>query len=381
MRQLLHCRRLRKDMNRKRSKTALLPNRTSRPATRILFLVNDAYTNTLKTVYLLARSSPDFIVRVAATDSVERSYSPEVSKAAVSKVLSAGGIEHQVGISTANIESFRPDWIFVSRPYDDYAEPHLLSSKLSKHGKLAHLSYGSVLRRWQGEYACLAENPWLQKATAFFVSSPLEFPHDPKFVPVGQLKLDEYINFDRPIRKTDAPCIAWKPRWTVASESSLKKFLDVFSRVAQSGWEVRFVLHPMMLRSIDQTDQKELGNRLRAFLEMDGVRLVQGPNFLDEVLGADIFVGDTCSTLAEFVWTAKPIVWTNPPLSELNELGVQVLSGAYNCFSPEALLSILRRYFEEGVDSLASSRRALYDKLFTGAEGPLANNVLSYLRQ
>lgn len=115
-------------------------------ATNLLWIVNDLYTNTFKSTYRLAKASQNFTVKVAAVDSVQRPYSPLVDKKIISNLLSTNGIEHQVGISTLQIEEFQPHWILVSRPYNDYAEDHLQSFELCKWGRLAHLSYGSVLR-------------------------------------------------------------------------------------------------------------------------------------------------------------------------------------------------------------------------------------------
>jgi hypothetical protein len=329
----------------------------------------------------MCSESRDIGVMVAATDSVGRPYSPFIDKNSISAVLSANGIEHQVGISTGEIESFGPDWIFVSRPFDDYAEPHLVSSELSRFGRLAHLSYGSNLLNWSGDYAFLNSNPWMANASAYFVNSRFEHGGTQKFVPVGQFKLDEYSYFGRPVTTSPKPTIAWKPRWTATSESSLANFLDTFVDLALSGnWEVRFVMHPMLGTALDGTGQYELAERLRKFLSLSSVVIVDGPDFLDDLLGSDVFVADTTSGLAEFLWTGRPLIWTRPPEAALNELGHQILANSYGVFEPSELPPLLERVVLQGLDPYSTRRDSAFGELFGISGEPAACRVLSYIR-
>jgi hypothetical protein len=295
-------------------------------ALRLLFIVNDLHTNTFKMVHDLAADDPQFSVKVVASKSIERAYSPLVSSEEISALLNSQQINHQVGITTQEIISWAPDWIFVSRPYNDYAEPHLASGELSQFGKLGHLSYGSNLVQWVNEYHYLRENPFFADASAIFVGSELEFPGEPKFVPVGQLKLDEYIEKKRSTLTFKSPSVAWKPRWTLEGGSSLESHLTSFFKLVATGdFTVVFVMHPLLLRRFELTSQNSLLDKLLSFLSSPRVFTSQGPHFLDSVLGADVFFGDTCSTLAEYAVTQKPKIWNRPPVKTLNGLGKSLL--------------------------------------------------------
>lgn len=197
---------------------------------------------------------------------------------------------------------------------------------------------------------------------------------------MGQLKLDDYINFGRPIRSLRKPSIAWKPRWTVDSESSLQSDLGVFVDIAKQGeWEVRLVLHPMMSTALETTGQRSLAKALHEFMALNSVSAIEGPDFLDAVLGADVFVGDTSSTLAEFVWTGKPIIWSRPPMSELNELGNLLVEDSYATQSSGELAGTLRRIMHDHWDPLRDRRQSLFSRAFGSRDGPLAKAVLEYL--
>ena len=344
-----------------------------------MFLVNDAYCNTFASVYAIARNRSDFIVEVAAVNSVEKPWSPLVDKHDVSQVLTSHGIEHQFGFSAQQIEDFCPDWIFVSRPYDDYAEDFMLSKDLARHGRLCHLSYGTNLNKWEGEYAYLASNPWIQNATVIFVNSPYEFQNDSKFVAVGQFKVDEYTNSERKICPATKPTIAWKPRWTASRSSSLSDYLDTFTQIANSGIEVRFVQHPLMLRELELSGNYDLKKRLFDFLDNDCVLSVVGADFLDQVLGADILVADTSSTLAEFCWTGKPIIWTNPELDQLNLCGLMIHEGVYECESPNHLLNLVKVLLDDREDVGFSKRQGIYASCFGQGNRLAAKNVISWL--
>jgi hypothetical protein len=350
-------------------------------AKKILFIVNDLYTNTFKTVHDLASESPFYVVKVVASKCMETAQSPLISAEEISALLSLQGIKHEVGITPAELIRYSPDWIFVSRPYNDYLEPHLVSSELSQYGKLGHLSYGSALIQWVNQYAALRNNPFLTDASAFFVSSELEFPGEPKFVPVGQLKLDEYIQGRRLIHSYRFPSIAWKPRWTVGEDSSLESHLDTFSKLAESGGtQVLFVMHPLLMRNLELTGQKLLKRKLLSFLDIRHVFTSQGPFFLDSVLGADVFFGDTSSTLAEYSFTKKPRIWNRPPIDHLNELGKSVLRGSHVSESVSEFEDTFHRLLETRARSANENTPPRGSELTSDSKEPsAASKVLRHI--
>jgi hypothetical protein len=352
----------------------------SSEAKRLLFIVNDLYTNTFKLVHDLALVDPFFLVKVVATSSLATPWSPMVSQAEISAFLTSQDIKHQRGISNTELMNFAPDWIFVSRPYNDYAEPHLVSSELSQFGKIAHLSYGSTLIQWVNEYQFLRDNPFLADSSAFFVGSELEFPGESKFIPVGQLKLDEYIQKKRTISSFDSPSIVWKPRWTLEDTSALNSHLSSLLKLVKTGdLQVVFVMHPLLVTRLEVANNDSLHKKLTQFLSHPKVYLSQGPFYLDSALGADVFFGDTSSTLAEFACTKKPVIWNRPPIDSLNELGRSVLMDSHVSNSVIEFEETLYRILEK----LSSNSKVNQDwppqQSANSSQPSAASKVLEYI--
>jgi hypothetical protein len=252
-----------------------------------------------------------FAVTVIACDRIGYDFSPPVSSGEVSVLLTEHGILHDVDVDLDAVRRLRPDYLFLSNPYDMFIKDEFHSDQLAQIGKVVHMSYGTVLIRWEGDYQFLADNEFLNNTYRFFTELRYLFPDDPKFMPVGYLKLDSYEYYGRPRSSFPGFSIAWKPRWTGYDDSSLATYIDSFIRIAQDpGVTLNLVLHPNLMAALNRNpDAKRISDALDVLFAMPNVNVISGPDFLDAVLGSDIFVGEVSSTLAEFMSTDKPVIW------------------------------------------------------------------------
>jgi hypothetical protein len=226
-----------------------------------------------------------------------------------------------------------------------------------------HVSYGAPLVQWIGEYAGLADNPYFHHAHRVFVESRYIFPDDQKFLPVGSLKLDNYLHFGRSAKTFETFSVAWKPRWTLGVDSSFARYLESVCSLAKNhGVTVNFVIHPMLLSSLKRVGDERSLMTLSEMRDCEKFRFVTGADFLDDVLGSSIFVGDVSSTLAEFVSTRRPIIFTGETGS-LNALGRLIVPACYSVKTPidlvERVLGIM-----SGDDELRGERTGLFEEAF-----------------
>jgi hypothetical protein len=330
----------------------------------VLFLINDTYTNTVWSTYWAVRKDPRFNVVVAAIESIEKPYAPQIDKRDISKELKKKRIPHKVGITIEQVRRLNPDYIFLTKPYDDYVEADLQSSALSEIGKLINISYGAGLTRAEGEYSFVATNPWMKNAYAKLVESPLSEQSSGKYIFAGYLKMEEIVFADREPQKFGSYTIAWKPRWTMSGTPDFGILLEQFTRLVQAGKaSVLFVEHPLFMRFIENQNNHELSGQLLDFLNLGNVRIANGPDFLDSVLRADVLVGDTSSTLAEFLFTGRPIIWTNDDSPILNSVGKRIAEVSYQMKNVTDLQFTIENLIS-GVDPLAPRRKALFSEIF-----------------
>ncbi|TFC01221.1 hypothetical protein [Cryobacterium mannosilyticum] len=338
--------------------------------TSIVFIVNDLYVNNILSLYEELTKDWRFTVSVIACDRIGYDFSPAVSSQEISTLLSRHGIHHDVDLHVDRIRELKPDYLFLSNPYDMFIKEEFHSGELARIGKVLHMSYGTVLIRWEGDYQFLADNQFLLNAYRFFTESAYLFPDDPKFRTIGYLKLDAYQYYGRPHGAFPGFSIAWKPRWTGYADSSLATYIDSFVRIAQDpDVTLNLVLHPNVMVALSRNpDAERISALLDVLFSMPNVNAVSGPDFLDAVLGSDIFVGDVSSTLAEFLSTEKPIVWTNLAGLALNDLGRRLATACYAVDGSDganSLETVIARV-RAGIDPLQASRSGLFERLFEG---------------
>ena len=289
--------------------------------------------------------------------------------------------------SYVDLASLQPDYLFTTTPYDIYLPEQYQSGQLIRLGKLCHVDYGARLVESTGEYASLYKTDYYQNASFFFNCFDRPLCEGENFVPLGYLKLDEYLYYGRPTAhpekwKDSKPFkIIWKPRWTMTKgESTLSPFLHDFYGFLASRPQVELIMlsHPIMEKSLEQKGYLDYYQENIAKLkQLPNFRTEEGEDFLDTVLSADVMVADVTSTAAEFVITGKPLIHTTPDIS-LSPGGKHVFRYAYTAkeFSElEARLDALM----EGDDPLKREREAAKDTYFFTP--PKGKSVAQYLLQ
>lgn len=229
--------------------------------------------------------------------------------------------------------------------------------------KVCHISYGASLIQWVDDYDFLNHNPYVEDAYRIFVESDLIFQKNTKYISIGYLKLDDYQFYNRPHVEFEKFTIAWKPRWTAGFDSSLSRYIDDFINFANKGFLINFICHPFLLSAIKRnSDSVALIDKITLFQSMDNVNTVDGEDFLDYVLGSDIFVCDISSTMAEFMSTGKSIILTNANL-KLNSAGEKIVNEIVTLNKDEDISSMVEEAIREDC-SLIEKRKKVFNEIF-----------------
>ena len=320
-------------------------------------------------------------VLVVACDRIGYDFAPAVGHQEISSILSADDISHRIDLSREDLTQFEPDFIFTSSPYDMYIKPEFSSDRLSRIGKLVHFSYGAVLIEWEGTYQFLADNPYLQNTYAFLLNLHICLRAMTSF------NLSDISNLTVIFLWTESdeissPSVAWKPRWTGDSDSTLGTYAEYFLKLSQENEIIlNVVVHPMLLASLSKNSESDRIRQVLVDLQnQENVNFVSGPDFLDDVLGSDILVGDISSTLAEYTWTGNPIICTATSL-KLNELGRRVIEKCHVARDADELNQQLTQLLN-GVDPKGNHRVGLFSEVFvTDAFDSTARRLINYLIQ
>ena len=331
----------------------------------IAIILNDVYVNNFITFFLEIEKDRRFNILIIACDRIGYDFSPGVSGSQVSALLDKHCIPHIVNPDIATLRVFEPDFIFTSNPYDMYITPDFRSDSLCAIGKVAHFSYGATLIKWEGDYQFLNNNEFLTNAWRIFVESDLIFPEKEKFVALGYLKIDSYLHYAKHPNKFNKFSIAWKPRWTAMQDSGIHEFIDFFLTIARTNDIIlNFITHPMLFSALHRAGGNEhVLEMLEELKKLENVNFISGPDFLDDVLGSDVYIGDISSTLAEYCSTGNPIIFTDTH-ANLNQLGTSIINASYIAGNPNELELHLKSLMMN-VDPKRALRENLYAEIFT----------------
>ncbi|MBI6873591.1 CDP-glycerol glycerophosphotransferase family protein [Clostridium aciditolerans] len=333
---------------------------------RIVWLVNDRYVNNFITVYRESKKSFDFDIKVVAVPRLGYEFSPFISSEEIFEYLSREGIDcvncyDKDKGDFIDIESFNADYIFTTTPYDIYLPEEYRSDKIIYCAKLCNILYGAIMT------PLIEESDYMKNAYMIFTSGKKSVHENNKCIDIGCMKIDEYLHYGRKkLRKNNKFQVAWKPRWTLnENESNLVAYIDNFYKwsIQHSDVELLFISHPMLKENAKHIGWKEYYKYMDLYEKTDNISIVEDGNFMDDVMAADVFIGDMCTTMIEFATTGKPIIYTEGHGFE-NELTKEVINNSYVARNFQEIISILSD-LKFGKDPIKKKREDAAKSYFT----------------
>lgn len=314
---------------------------------KIAILINDFFFNNYRTFYdELKHQSDKFEVLVLAVDG----YNDENKNShALSEFLTKEGVENVDSNKNGvlfSLKDYKPDYVFYLVPYDCYFPSLYASSEVSKYAKVCTISYGVSMINNTGLYDSLKTNEFFNYAKFVFMETSYKLNFDmfeEKFVPIGYLKLENYIQYIESKVNNKRKKILWKPRWTLDIDCSFWDNIYEIIEFLSENNDIDFYLyfHPLFLKKVKEKNCEEKFNEVYNQLKkLDNYHECTYSDFLIDVLTSDILIADHSSTLVEFAITGRPIIYCDKGV-ELNELGKDIVANSYISNSGEDTVNIL----------------------------------------
>ena len=300
------------------------------------------------------RNEVDF--KVLAVDRIANGFGEDIKAEEISKYLFHHGVQNiffqnsDECVNWAN--SFGPDFIFTSTPYDLYLPNFLKSENLRKIGKICYLNYGFPMSKSNLVWA--KSNPFLENIAVQF--DPNESKDSGNYVvPIGSVKLELESTDTNILRKQvqarnlpqSQKIIGWRPRWTLDKDSTFWLFFESLTNWAQeTNTILYFFVHPLFRKKLLNAGYQG-SNALKKLevLESKGVlvSIVEDEyvSFLSEV---QVLIGDLGSGLPEAAHFGVPIIFTGDK-EDLNTAGKDLMNDGYITESPRELIYLLNQAF------------------------------------
>lgn len=261
-----------------------------------------------------------------------------------------------------DLKSLNPDYVILTRPYDEEIQPGYQSNVLASYTKICYIPYSYCKMKWDSRmvYNC----GFMDHVYAVFTESPM-YCQMLKQIFCGIFKAGwkqvRYVGYPRfdlhhgQKRSTGRykKTILWLPRWTtkdILESSTFFKYKDRLIEYAKAHPEVRLICrpHPLMLTNFISTGEMtgaEVETFKKTFDETDNLLLDESGDYLPSFEEADVFVSDTSSLLIEEFITGKPIIFCGS-MSHFDREAKKWARLMYQVHSGEELIRRLRNLLD-----------------------------------
>ena len=329
------------------------------------------------------RFEPTIFLCLAKVDSTVSTMAKEISHGV--EQFKARGL-NVVAVFDENEEIPPQDLVIFLRPYDEFLPKSFRSDALMSRTLTAYIHYGcetTVLNYYK--------YPMFRVAWKSFFDGELTrklFDTQCRIgMPVahasGLPKMDVFFDaakFSFPWKMTrpDAKKIIWAPHWSIADEKSPGlygtfrhnfRFMYEFAKNhPETSWVVK--PHPLLPRYVLETglfpSAEAFEDYLRAWNNLPNALVFTGAYYQDIFATSDGMIHDSCSFIAEYQYTHKPMIFlTRPEQSNLTELGERILDVSYRVDGRdlEKIAALMQKVFIEGNDPLKDARQKVFDEL------------------
>lgn len=337
---------------------------------------------------------------VVACPSLATDAAPYISSSKIKKYMETNGIKCIDSYDVKkheyiDLRKYKPDYIFVSRPYDFYRPSIYSSYNLAKVAKLCDIEYGACLIKYSGAYNSFVNDNYMKNAYKRFCTNKLEVTSYPKeyrnfieskYVAIGNVKVDSYLYYGEKAHSwnkyfndtTNCLRIVWKPRWAMEDSNCIFEYMEKFYNllVNNKNYQLLILIHPLLFSNLKYKNKYQ--NFIKMYhklLKLRNCNYCDSDNFLDAVLDSDVLVCEASSLMAEYTITKKPIIYIKTNL-ELNNYGKIVMKNNHTVNSFEELKSQLLKL------KISSNNDYCGDKLLdTNNDISASCRLLEYLKE
>ena len=290
--------------------------------------------NSTKSVFLELNKSELFRAEVLAVPKkkvmgLKEIFSEDNDALEYFKKESVAAVDARKKDGFIDIREFKPDYIFIQRPYDGCMPAQYRMKTLAKYGLICYIPYYSCLTEREIHLKVQFEDSFLKQFNLFFADCQRSYDFvyrrlQEMHIRLGKNKQIFNIGFpryellnDRLTVHGEKKTFLWLPRWTMDSEKDrshffdyIKPLLDYFNNNKQLELIIR--PHPSMFtnfRHEGYITEDEINVLLKYINEQPNVRFDSNEDYLITFNESDFLIADPTSLICEYFITNKPIIF------------------------------------------------------------------------
>lgn len=296
-----------------------------------------------------------------------------------------------------DLKTLNPDYVFLCAPYDEEYPDGYKFRQMANYTKLCFVPYGYGFV--EGVTTDTGLNIYMLAHVKYlFADGPVTMRHCEKklkyiknlvkhnILNLGFPRFDLYKNIDNSNEKKH---IIYLPRWSAPQNverghelSSFMLFKDEILNWAERHPDIDLIIRPhpiLFYRYIEyglmsENDVKDYIQRIES---MPNVSLDSSPDYRKTLLWADISVSDFSSTLAEYSFTRKPLIFFGNT-ERIAEDQKPIFESAYTVHSWKEAEEYLEMLLS-GNDPKAAERELSHKRVFEKVDRNAGRNIVNYL--
>lgn len=301
--------------------------------------------------------------------------------------------------SWLDLKNFKPDYVFHSRPYNDFMPKEYCSKSIVKYALICNVMYGANFSYNQQDVTLnrdYYEDVFIyfsfDSSEANFYSKRFNNGIDKqiqKVLPYGATGLEQILNskFDYHDNCFDKT-ILWTPRWSTdlyIGGSNFFKYKDLIIELAKDYPNVKFVLrpHPLMFGNFIKTGQmSEVEvNEFKNYIEKEkNLELNESKEYFDIFWKSDFIIADLSGIVPEYFITGKPIIYCHS-YANFNyvEYSKAIIESSYSVNNSSELKKSVKKLISNN-DEKKNDRKQCINKYFSEVSNNSENIVKSLLK-
>lgn len=300
--------------------------------------------------------------------------------------------------SWLDLKKLKPDYLFHSRPYNDFMPKEYCSKSIVKYALICNVMYGANFS--YNEQDVTLNRDYYEDVFIYFSfdSNEAKFYSErfnnginkqiQKVLPYGATGLEQILNskFDYHDNYFDKT-VLWTPRWSTdlyIGGSNFFKYKDLIIKLAKDYPTVKFILrpHPLMFGNFIKTGQmSEVEvNEFKHYIEKEkNLELNESKEYFDIFWKSDFIIADLSGIVPEYFITGKPIIYCQSNANfRYVEYSKAILQSSYSVWNQFELEKIVKRLISDN-DDKKNEREQCIIKYFNKVNKNSENIVKSLL--
>lgn len=294
-----------------------------------------------------------------------------------------------------DLRQIRPDFIFCSRPYNQYMPREYSSEELSKYSRICSILYGPTIT--EDMLSITLNQDFYKDVSYYFATSCKERDYwNKRFLLGCKLGLQRAFCLGNPVfeeiekkkhdKIDDRITVIWTPRWSSDQKvggTNFFRYKDVLLDRARNDSELKLIIrpHPMMFDNFVRTGEMSV-EMVHSFQEKiereENVVLDMEQEYSSTFWDTSVMISDISSIMMEYFITGKPLIYctSNIPF-RMTTAANTMLEGCYIVNNQDELNHIIDR-IKKGEDPLKQRREDIIKELF-GNFQMASSNIVDWL--